>query len=303
MYSHTRPVEIRSASQGSGQSMVTQTETVGGNKYFEQTSLHGWQYLSSEKWYINKIYWWIICLGSIAASTLLLVFNVNQYANSSTITSINSKTAPLNDVTFPGLIICNVNQVTISFMRSVDIGKDDFGEGTLIFREFMTGEEGNRTEENQKSFNETQKKMVEKYGWNEAKPFWEISSHNCSNMVLKATWKSKYEVKFYDAYKSSTDYGACCLITPFLDFENPETKDVHPSNYTGTDFINTPRGVTRNGIENGLKVILDVEDYEYAYSSFDGNGFLAEVGDARDKAYINQNGFYIAPGKKVLIFF
>ena len=306
MYSQTRSIKVKSAFQGSsgqlidsGSRMVQMEKKAlseGGVKYCEQTSLHGWQYLSSEEWYIKKMYWWIVCLSSIVLSALLLTFNLNQYVNSSTVTSIDSTTAPLNEITFPGLIICNVNQVTASFLWSVDIDEDDSVEKNVIFKEFLTGIKENRSEEYQRILTETQNKMGEKYGWTKAKPFWEISSQNCSDMVLEATWKNKYVSRFYDAYKSSTDYGACCLITPYLDFENPATKDVHPSNYTGYDFINIPRGTTRNGIKNGLKVILDVENYDYAFFERGAKGFRAVVGDARDKAVINQNGFYIAAG-------
>ena len=59
-------------------------------------------------------------------------------------------------------------------------------------------------------------------------------------------------------------------------------------------FLST--GITRNGIKNGLKLILDVENYDYAYFPRGAKGFRAVVGDSRDKAVINQNGFYIAAG-------
>ena len=297
MHSQT---QVSGQSVDSNQSIVSQTErtvlTEGVVKYFEQTSLYGWQYLSSEKGFIKKLYWWIVCLASIVLSTLLYIFNVNQYLDSSTITSINSKTAPLDDITFPVLTICNVNQVTSSFFRSVDIEEVDRFEKKTIFNEFLTGKKEERSDEEQRLVNETRKKMGEKYGWTQAKPFWEISSQSCENMVLEVTWNNKYVVKFYNAYKSSTDYGACCTITPFLDFENPGTKYVHPSNYTGPDFINIPRGGTRNGIRHGLKLILDVESFDFTFFELGVAGFIAEVADARDKAFINQNGFNIATG-------
>ena len=175
-----------SQTQGSGQSIdsnqsiVSQTERLaltegeGGIKYFEQTSLHGWQYLSSEKWYIKKIYWWIICLSSIALSALLLISNLNQYVNSSTVTSIDSKTAPLDDITFPGLTICNVNQVTSSFFWSVGIDESDSFEKKAIFNEFLAGkkEEKSDDEYEQLVLNETKTKMSEKLSKYDLSNFW-----------------------------------------------------------------------------------------------------------------------------------
>ena len=66
--------------------------------------------------------------------------------------------------------------------------------------------------------------------------------------------------------------------------------------YTGEDYHSIPKGSTRNGIKNGLKIILDVENYDYAYFPRGAKGFRAVVGDSRDKGVINQNGFYISAG-------
>ena len=230
-------------------------------------------------------------------SVWLFVINLNQYVSSTTVTSINSTTSPLKDITFPGLIICNVNQVTASFLWSVDIDEDESNEKSIIFKEFLQGTKDPRDGEYERILNETQAKMAKEYGWTKNKPFWKFSSQNCSDMILFAEWRNTYNQTFYNAFKSSTDYGACCLITPFMDFQNPSTKDKDPANYTGEDFISIPKGVTRNGIKNGLKVILDVENYDYAYFPRGAKGFRAVVGDARDKAVINQNGFYIAAGR------
>ena len=70
-------------------------------------------------------------------------------------------------------------------------------------------------------------------------------------------------------------------IWPFLDFDNPATRDKPASSYRseaciffssqfcllwyflleGEDFLNIPSGA-RNGVENGLELLLDVEAFE-----------------------------------------
>lgn len=57
----------------------------------------------------------------------------------------------------------------------------------------------------------------------------------------------------------------------------------------------------RNGIPNGLKVLLDVEAWNYAYFHRGAKGFMVALADQRDKAIVNQNGFYIAPGTENLV--
>ena len=124
-------------------------------------------------------------------------------------------------------------------------------------------------------------------------------------MILEADWKSDSPKYFFPSYKSATDYGACCLITPYLDFElSNDSKTVADGSYvyTGADYHAIPKGLTRNGIQNGLKSILDVENYDYAYFPRGAKGFRAVVGDSRDKAVINQNGFYIAAGNEKGLF-
>ena len=108
-------------------------------------------------------------------------------------------------------------------------------------------------------------------------------------MILKARWKGKYTVNFLQATKTITDYGFCCLITPYLNFELNKTGD----QIIGTDYHSIPKG-TRYGRNYGLKFMIDVETFEQAYIR-NTLGFRAIVSDASDKA-VDKNGFYIAPG-------
>ena len=109
-------------------------------------------------------------------------------------------------------------------------------------------------------------------------------------------WASNVSHKFYNAYLTVTDYGACCLIAPYLDFVNPETVYLDPSNYTAEHFHSIPLG-TKNGVTRGLKLVMDVESFDYAYYPRSSRGFKIAIADARDKAVISQDGYYIRPGK------
>ncbi len=56
-------------------------------------------------------------------------------------------------------------------------------------------------------------------------------------------------IVFFSTLLQVTDYGACCTITPYLDFVNPETSPMDPLNYTAQHYHSIPRGVQngRNG--------------------------------------------------------
>ena len=84
------------------------------------------------------MYWLIIVLMSLGLSVIYLVDNTKAYLKSTTVTSIDSTTAPLRDILFPSVYICNVNQVTKSFLRNLEVHDDD-NAANLLFSNFLTG--------------------------------------------------------------------------------------------------------------------------------------------------------------------
>jgi hypothetical protein len=54
--------------------------------------------------------------------------------------------------------------------------------------------------------------------------------------------------------------------------------------------------VVKNWPQNGLKLVLDVESYDYAYFPRGAKGFRVALSAATDQAVINQDGFYISTG-------
>jgi hypothetical protein len=65
-------------------------------------------------------------------------------------------------------------------------------------------------------------------------------------------WASKINHTFYNAFQTITDFGTCCQMIPYLDFENPETVDLDPSEYTAEHFHNIPIGA-KNGVPKGIR--------------------------------------------------
>ena len=237
--------------------------------YCNQTSLHGWQYLQTEPGLARKVVWALVVLGSVGLAAYFTIANVIEYRNSTVVTSINSTTSSLSDIYFPSIFICNVNQISRAFLYSLDVKID--ADAELLVKEFMEGDPKrwiNYTNkgvpdpyfvDNNATLNTYLERLKSSYGWNDTVSFANLASQNCSDMIIYSEWKSNVSHSFYDTYQSMTDYGACCLITPYLDFENPATVNLDPALYTGQDFLDVPKGKARNGITNGLKLIIDVE--------------------------------------------
>ena len=95
------------------------------------------------------------------------------------------------------------------------------------------------------------------------------------------------------AFRKSTEYGMCCMITPNLDF-NPnklKTKD-----YSSGQFYDIQRGFANVGMSHGLQVTLDMEHYDHAMNILDSNGFKMGLSNARDKMMVGNQGFNVQPG-------
>ena len=71
-----------------------------------------------------------------------------------------------------------------------------------------------------------------------------------------------------------------------------------PALYTGDHFHNIPRGA-KNGLQNGLKLVIDVEHYDYGYFPRGARGLRVALSAATDQAVINQDGFYVSPGRLI----
>ena len=67
---------------------------------------------------------------------------------------------------------------------------------------------------------------------------------------------------------------------------NPETRNADAVNLDNKLYHGIPRGV-RNGIHNGLRLVLDVESFDHTFFSSAAKGFKIAVSHALDKPAIN----------------
>jgi hypothetical protein len=120
-------------------------------------------------------------LGSLVLSIIVSVIGVQEYIHSGTVTSINTTTASLSDITFPSMILCNVNQVTASFLWKLDIQAEEDQKKKLLFENFLDGVPDTKEDdvESNTTLNELYNKMNETFGWSKDQPFYKIASQNC----------------------------------------------------------------------------------------------------------------------------
>ena len=100
----------------------------GLRQYCEQTSLHGWYYISGSSKSYWKVVWSAIVLTSIGVASLFIYKAAEEFTKSTVVTTIHSTTEPLSEVFFPAVTVCNINQVGVPLIHSTVIwdvnGKD-----------------------------------------------------------------------------------------------------------------------------------------------------------------------------------
>lgn len=267
--------------------------------YCQQTSLHGWQYLSSENGKVKKLVWMLIiavCYGYAGHS---IWKTSKDFGEATTITTIESTTKPLDDISFPSVYVCNLNTVTKSFLRMIEVDKS---KQNLIIEEFVTGRDSNTTlsPESQTIVSKVSKKLVDLYKlhpeWNLPNdfPFYPFSMQQCEDMLLKVKWSDKPVKTFMNPkfWFESTEYGFCCIIIPYFDFEASSN---YFENKNFEDIWNIPRGFANNGLQSGLMMTIDLEHYNHALVS-DSYGFKLGLTGPKDKIIMRNNGFDIHPG-------
>ena len=278
--------------------------------YCNRTSLHGYAYLVNEESIWSKVYWSVIVLAGFVTAMACFVSNTITFWNATTITYINTTTASLSQIIFPSVFICNINQVTLTSLTKMGLRQStpyklDLELVDQIYKTYVRGDTDYYTHDTWENVSATWdfKKLqsyMQNIGWNDTTPFIKVASQPLDDAILRYTWKLLPPYTFFKAYMSLTDYGPCAVLYPYLDFENPKTKDLKNRQYAGPFLGEFKRGV-RNGIKNGLEVVLDAEIFDYGYFYRQSSGFMVAFADSRDKAIVNQKGFFVQPGTVNLV--
>jgi virulence-associated protein VagC len=79
-------------------------------EYCEQTSLHGWCYMTSDR-RLWKYAWTLVVLTSIGVASVFVYKASEEFTKATVVTTIHSTTEPLSEVFFPAVTVCNINQV------------------------------------------------------------------------------------------------------------------------------------------------------------------------------------------------
>ena len=269
--------------------------------YCHGTSLHGWQYLGPKKGLYQNLVWSIAIIVSFGVAGYVFTTSTIEYMQSNTTTTIATGTAPLSRVTFPNIVICNINQLKRSFVQSIsgNTGQDLHSVERFI-QYFMTGLTSSLDQEQQNQLDEMIKIVQSKYEkWNETVPLQEFTSQSCPDLIIMSKYQNQGQKLFLDTFVNRNDYGQCCLVSPYLDFVNPvqwnEKQDL------GSIFNQIPEGMAKSGQSNGFSFLLDIERHEYTSEGTGAVGIKIGAIHHSSKTLLSQYGYYVQEGTETLL--
>ena len=265
-------------------------------KYCQQSSLHGWQYLSSEEGIIKKLIWFMVIIVHYALASYFVWNNCNQFTKAKPITTIESTTSSLDDIDFPTVTVCNLNTVRKSFLREIGVEEKKI---KLVLEEFATGRKTNSTSnQDQESVEDVTRKFEKYYKDYEERSGYHVghifhASHQpCRDMIVKVNWSDKPSESFYDSMTIQTEYGNCCWIPPYLYFEDDRE---NLEEMTTQEWLSIPKGFASNGLQNGLTLTMDLEKFDHSVI-WDSIGFVVGLSQPNTVALMKNEGINVSPG-------
>lgn len=273
-----------------------------GNNYYvimedfsafcKRTSLHGLQYLGDAGTHpLKKIFWFAVIIISIISAAILIYFNTVVFRKSTVLVSVETMTAPLSEIYFPSVTVCNINQARKSFFEELGIS-----ENATMIRKIHSQYFGDDKVNDHKILPiDLLKKLnaslmanddaYQRDGYDRKKSMYWAMHQNCGDMFILSKWNGTVHNSSLDVdYDFGTDYGICCWFTPQLNLteiinqykdkrksehkryerhpENAKTSRMGQMDIHGHWFRNIRKGAT-SGKHNGYKLLFDIESFDY----------------------------------------
>ena len=179
----------------------------------------------------------------------------------------------MQEVYWPSITVCNLNQAEASYWKSIGAY-----ENVTIKNEILEKKYGSKYHDH-----------INYKGYLGVGDFTETTRQRCKNLFIEMSFRGKYmawsDLPYYKRNESGenkigpayypTDFGACCLFVPHLDFESFSVPFEQLYHELSADSL--------NGETNGLKLVLDAEQFNYALKSVEGAGFKLSLHHHSDK--------------------
>ncbi|XP_013189656.2 pickpocket protein 28 [Amyelois transitella] len=249
-------------------------------EYLLTSTLHGLRYIGEKKLTWFERIFWLVAFGFSLVCAAFFILNVYaKWRLSPMIVSINPQNMPLEELPFPALTICNVNQAKKSVAERY-LKSGDHVDKKLLQSLCVPQNDADIFED----------EIAESADWDHTRSFLINVTQPCTEMIPLCKWNS--EVKScQDLFNAQlTDEGLCCtfnVVHRDKMFRNPKSlndlnltfplpavdwtpEDGYPPDAPQNGFPWRPKGV---GTNHGLSLVLDANIEEYYCSSTKSTGF------------------------------
>ncbi|KAI8442241.1 hypothetical protein MSG28_005814 [Choristoneura fumiferana] len=272
-------------------------------EYLLTSTLHGLRYVGEKKltWF-ERFFW----LGAFSCSIVCAGFFIlNVYAKwrmSPMIVSINSENMPLQNLPFPAITICNVNQAKKSVAERYK--KSGSPVDKKLLESLCTSQDDTEIFDND---------AAESADWDYTRSFLINVTQPCSEMLAMCIWDSS-EMSCEDLFNAQlTDEGLCCtfnVVHRNKMFRNPKSlndmnftfplpsvdwtpEGGYPANAPYNGFPWRPKGI---GTDHGLTLVLDANIAEYYCASTKSPSFKILLHNPTETPNIANLGDIYGPG-------
>ena len=187
-----------------------------------------------------------------------------------------------------------MNQVEASYLKQLGV----YGNVTkthLLINEYMKGRDENLTVEEESIVTEVNDRI-------NGASFVEQSHQKCQNLFMsisfrgsRITW-NEIDGNTLGPEYYPTDFGSCCLLVPHIDLKPYEIE-----NSSLEEIYHGLKADALNGESNGVDIVLDAEQFNYAYHHSNAGGFKISMHNHLDKPMIQFSSQLIYPGQETQI--
>ncbi|KAL0818256.1 hypothetical protein ABMA28_008749 [Loxostege sticticalis] len=271
--------------------------------YLLSSTLHGLRYIGERKltWF-ERFFWLAAFLCSLMCAGFFILNVYAKWRMSPMIVSINPENMVLDDLPFPAITICNVNQAKKS------VAQRYIKYGASVDKKLL---ESLCSSQNDAEIFEDE--IAESADWDYTRSFLINVTQPCSEMLTACSWGSK-NMSCVDLFNAQlTDEGLCCtfnVVHREMMFRNPKSlndlnltfpspavdwtpEKGYPPDAPVDGFPWRPKGI---GTSKGLTLVLNANIAEYYCASTKSAGFKILLHNPTESPKIQNLGEIYGPG-------
>ena len=92
-----------------------------GDKYMQETTLHGLKYITETRRHsLERLFWFVIIVIAWTCGAYMIYMVMNKWKTSPVLVSFDSVQTGIYNIPFPSMTVCNMNKVRKSRVEHID---------------------------------------------------------------------------------------------------------------------------------------------------------------------------------------